>query len=88
MLDAAPEQSEISLQLGAPPQRLEDSLGLGPSGKGTPCFLRTVSDSGLFLADGFARQPDRAVMTGILSERIRAPTDKSAPTPDVMQRYR
>lgn len=37
-----------------------------------------------FLADGFARQPYRTAMTGILPESIRTRTDKSAPTPDAM----
>jgi len=37
-----------------------------------------------FLADGFARQPYRTAMTGILPESIRTRPDKSAPTPDAM----
>lgn len=40
-----------------------------------------------FLADGFARQPYRTAMTGILPDKIRTRTDKSAPTPDAMLNF-
>jgi asparagine synthase (glutamine-hydrolysing) len=40
-----------------------------------------------FLAEGFARQPYRTAMTGILPDRIRTRTDKSAPTPDAMLNF-
>lgn len=40
-----------------------------------------------FLADGFARQPYRTAMTGILPEKIRTRTGKSAPTPDAMLNF-